>query len=80
MSPAAALSILIYTPAAVGAVGFVPDPAHAMGPRVIPLVVIVELFDVREAEVCPFTCSLQIVVCCIVNNSPFVDVKHCFKI
>ena len=44
MSPAAALSILIYTPAAVGAVGSVPDPAHAMGPRVIPLVVIVELF------------------------------------
>ena len=56
MSPAAALSILIYTPAAVGAVGFVPDPAHAMGPRVIPLVVNVELFNVKEAEACRLTC------------------------
>ena len=39
MPPAAALPMPIYTPAVVGTVGFVPDPAHAMGPRFEPLVV-----------------------------------------
>ena len=53
MPPADALPMPIYTPAAVGTVGFVPDPVHSMGPRVKPLVVKVELFNVREAEAFP---------------------------
>ena len=62
MPPAAALPMPIYTPAAVGIVGCVPDPVHAMGPRVIPLVVNVELLNVREAAAFPLTCSLTIIV------------------
>ena len=57
--PAAALSNPIYTPATVGAVGFVPDPEHEIGPHVILLVVRVELFNVREAEAFPFTSMLK---------------------
>jgi hypothetical protein len=37
--PAEALANPINTVAVVGVVGFVPDPVHEMGPRVILLVV-----------------------------------------
>ena len=53
---AAALSNPIYTLAADGVVGLVPDTVHEMGPPVILLVVTVELFNVREAEAFPLTC------------------------
>ena len=48
-------SNLIYTPATVGCVGFVVDPAHEMAPHVILLVVRVKLFNVRDAHALPFT-------------------------
>ena len=54
--PAATLAIPIYEPATVGVVGFVPDPVHEMGPHVIPLVVRVELVNVREGDAFPFAC------------------------
>ena len=57
--PKAALSNPIYTPAGDGAVGCVPDPVHKMGAHVIPLVVEVELFNVREAEAFPLTCTFK---------------------
>ena len=53
---AAELSNPRYTLAADGWVGFVPDPVHEMGPHVIPLVVEVELFNVRDSEALPLTC------------------------
>ena len=41
---------------------FVPDPVHEMGPHAIPLVVRVELFNVRDAEAFPLTCILKVIV------------------
>ena len=49
----------MYTPAAVGTVVLVPDPAHEMGPHVIALVFRVELFNVRDAEAFPLTSILR---------------------
>ena len=80
MPPADALPMPIYTPAAVGTVGFVPDPVHSMGPRVIPLVVKVELFNVREAEAFPLTCILKVIVCRVVNKAPCVGFRQFCKI
>ena len=77
--PAAALSNPTYTPAADGWVGFVPDPVHEMGPHVIPLVVRVELFNVRDAEAFPLTCIFKVIVVHC-NKSPLVVTKHCCKI
>ena len=57
--PAAALSNPTNTPANDGWVGFVPDPVHEMGPHDIPLVVRVDLFNVRDAEAFPLTCILK---------------------
>ena len=78
--PAAALSNPIYTPAADGTVDFLDDPVHEMAPHVIALVVKVELFNVKETEAFPLTCILKIIVCRVVNKSPFVIIRHCSKI
>ena len=53
------LSNPTYILAVDGWVGFVPDPAHEIGPHVILLVVRVELFDVRDADAFPLTCILK---------------------
>ena len=78
--PGAALSNPIYTPAGDGTAGFLDDPVHEMAPHVIALVVRVELLNFREAEEFPLTCILRIIVCRVVNKSPFVIIKHCYKI
>ena len=70
--PAEALYNPINTPATDGAVGFVVVPEHEMAPHVILLVARVELCNVREAGAFQFACNLKIIVCHIVNQSPFV--------
>ena len=55
LTPVAELSSPIYTPAGDGVVVFAPDPVHEMGPHGMPLVVRLELVNVNEGEVCPFT-------------------------
>ena len=75
--PAAALSNPIYTPAVDGCYGFVPGPVHEMGKHVIPLIVRVELFNVKDAEAILFTCILKSLLVeymyvCLYNRYPLL--------
>ena len=54
--PADALSNPIYTPATVGAVGFVVYPVHVMAPHDMLLVVNVVFLKVINGEAFPCTC------------------------